>query len=320
MALHGIGASGINELTWLQDDYDTLAGYNIYRSTSYDATKPVSKQNFGKVNSSVVDTACNESPASNVICCTPADTEPPVITHSAIESAVLGAQIGVNASVTDNFAVKNVTLHYRTTGGDWKTAEMNNLSGSKYRAVISSYEITQDGLEYYITATEEKPFVITVKTDLIESDISTEEDTDSNIDLSSDSEADTNIDTETDLPSDTESYTQTDTRKDTEEDTSTDAKSDTDTSSDTGSDTLPDISDEPIGNLGDVDGDGEITAADAIAILRQSVELENFDDDKCLLADVDGDGEITAADALEVLRYSVGLSKNENIDRPIFRK
>ena len=54
---------------------------------------------------------------------------------------------------------------------------------------------------------------------------------------------------------------------------------------------------------GDVDGDGQITSADALVILRMSVgtEAENL-----ALADVDGDGQITSADALAVLRTSAG--------------
>lgn len=134
MALQGTGTGGANELTWMQDDYETLAGYNIYRSTNYDSTQPVSEQGFTKVNRSVisddecafsdtdveqgvdyyyyftvVDTAFNESPASNVIMCTPLDTEKPVITHTPITAAVKGEQIAINANVTDNVKADSVT-------------------------------------------------------------------------------------------------------------------------------------------------------------------------------------------------------------------
>ena len=37
------------------------------------------------------------------------------------------------------------------------------------------------------------------------------------------------------------------------------------------------------------------------------MRLEKFDDSKNKLADVDGDGTVTSADSLAVLRYSVGL-------------
>ncbi len=58
--------------------------------------------------------------------------------------------------------------------------------------------------------------------------------------------------------------------------------------------------------LGDVDGDGKISAADARLILRASVGLEEIDAN---IADIDGDGKVTAADARLALRKSVGLNE-----------
>ena len=66
--------------------------------------------------------------------------------------------------------------------------------------------------------------------------------------------------------------------------------------------------DKPKKLMGDVDGDNDITSADSLLILRQSVGLEKFDEETLKLCDVDQDGDITSADALEVLRVSVGLS------------
>ena len=59
--------------------------------------------------------------------------------------------------------------------------------------------------------------------------------------------------------------------------------------------------------LGDVDFDGNITAADARLALRASVGLENFNAKQTKAADADKDGKITAADARLILRCSVGL-------------
>lgn len=199
MALQGTGFSGSNELTWLQDDYETLAGYNLYRSTSYDSTQPVTSQSFRKVNTSliadtecaysdtaveqgvdyyyyftVVDTDFHESPASNVVMCTPIDTEKPVITHTPITAAVAGEQIAMNATVTDNVKVESVTLYYRTAGSDsWKNTTMRKISDNQantYRAVISAYEVTDSATAYYLTAsdgtntaffgTAESPYII----------------------------------------------------------------------------------------------------------------------------------------------------------------
>lgn len=75
---------------------------------------------------------------------------------------------------------------------------------------------------------------------------------------------------------------------------------------------------ESIGNLGDIDNDGEITANDALTILRASVGLSELTPDQTKLADIDGDGQITANDALSVLRYSVGLVDEDSpIGKPI---
>ncbi len=58
---------------------------------------------------------------------------------------------------------------------------------------------------------------------------------------------------------------------------------------------------------GDVDGDGEITAEDARAVLRTAADLEKLGDDKLAVADMNADGEITAEDARQILRESAGL-------------
>ncbi len=65
--------------------------------------------------------------------------------------------------------------------------------------------------------------------------------------------------------------------------------------------------DELVFDLGDVDGDGVVTAADARLILRRAAKLISFTADQDWLADVDDDGEVTAADARIVLRVAAGL-------------
>lgn len=65
--------------------------------------------------------------------------------------------------------------------------------------------------------------------------------------------------------------------------------------------------DELVFDLGDVDGDGLVTAADARLILRRSARLIDFTDEQDWLADVDDDGNVTAADARIVLRVSAKL-------------
>ena len=59
--------------------------------------------------------------------------------------------------------------------------------------------------------------------------------------------------------------------------------------------------------LGDVDGDGKITSADARTTLRASVKLDKLTEEEMLAANVDGDSYVTSADARLILRASVKL-------------
>ncbi len=60
---------------------------------------------------------------------------------------------------------------------------------------------------------------------------------------------------------------------------------------------------------GDVNGDGVLDAADALAILRYIVQIEKLTDEQKRRADVDGNGDITANDASRILRYIVKLDR-----------
>jgi serine protease len=58
---------------------------------------------------------------------------------------------------------------------------------------------------------------------------------------------------------------------------------------------------------GDLDGDGKVTAADALLVLRMAVQLDPVTAYGLAHGDMNGDGKLTAADALLVLRKAVGL-------------
>lgn len=180
MSLTGEGQLGKNFLSWMQDDYDTLAGYNIYRATKYDADKKPEKQNFTRVNKSVlnadelsfidenvragtdyyyyftvVDTDLNESKASNVISCCPLEGEPPVIVHTPVKTLTPDKAIAITADITDNVKVAGATLYYKNKSADsWKSVDMRNTTGSLYKATIAAYEVTDEEILYYITATD----------------------------------------------------------------------------------------------------------------------------------------------------------------------
>ena len=61
---------------------------------------------------------------------------------------------------------------------------------------------------------------------------------------------------------------------------------------------------------GDANCDGKVDAADAAAILRHIVRLEQLFLRGIAVADVTGDGQITAADAAKILRWLVRLEPN----------
>jgi len=63
--------------------------------------------------------------------------------------------------------------------------------------------------------------------------------------------------------------------------------------------------------FGDLNGDGAVTAADAIICLQASSKLTTLTEKQKKAADVFGDGEITAACARKILRVSLGLENFE---------
>ncbi|MEG1846654.1 MAG: leucine-rich repeat protein, partial [Oscillospiraceae bacterium] len=60
-------------------------------------------------------------------------------------------------------------------------------------------------------------------------------------------------------------------------------------------------------SLGDVNGDGKVTAADAILALRAEAKLITLSQEELWAADVTGDSEVTAADAIKILRFEAKL-------------
>lgn len=171
MMLNASGGANKVELSWAQNDYDVLAGYNLYRSESAD-------KNFKKINSSilaetsytdtdvkpgvlyyyyfkVVDTDGNEQDAiSNTASAAPIDNIFPVLTHSPVKKAKNGTQITISATATDNIGVTAVKLYYRKAGDTEFTLKNVTESATKdlYVAVIPAAAVTGAGVEYYITA------------------------------------------------------------------------------------------------------------------------------------------------------------------------
>lgn len=64
---------------------------------------------------------------------------------------------------------------------------------------------------------------------------------------------------------------------------------------------------EPDYLLGDVNGDGSITASDAVLVLRYSLNLIGLSPEQLERADMNGDGNVNATDALVILRTAMHI-------------
>ena len=61
------------------------------------------------------------------------------------------------------------------------------------------------------------------------------------------------------------------------------------------------------GIMGDVDGDGRVTIADAVAIMRHALDLTHIPEQYLPFADVNGDGAVNLSDAVTVMRMAIGV-------------
>lgn len=174
LTLQSEGRVGSIYLNWTQDEYDTMAGFNIYRSETGE------EGSFKKINSSilsseekeyedkkveagkkyyyyftVVDTAMSESRPSNITTNASVDDKPPVIKHTPLKSIINGVGATVTVTVKDNIGVQGVTLLYRMEGEEnYKSVAMNNTTGINYTAHIDAEDMNVGNLQYYIEATD----------------------------------------------------------------------------------------------------------------------------------------------------------------------
>ena len=174
------------DLSWGQDDYELLAGYNIYRqgqrinntiipvgTTNFRDTKVEPGQSYDYYFK-VVLTDMSESESSNTSTGTPIDTIPPVISHSAVSSAKPNLSLTIASDITDNVSVSGATLLYRLAGSDanYNSRQMVNATNNRWTATLEGSLLKAPGLEYYISATDgvsitysgraETPYLVTV--------------------------------------------------------------------------------------------------------------------------------------------------------------
>lgn len=256
MNLQAVAKENGIELTFVQDDYDTLLGYNIYRSTEKDG-------NFVKLNPAillptdstfldenaepgktywytytVVLTDFTESNPAGKVVATAMDTLAPNMYHTPVNQGYMNNNLVISCTASDNVAIASVVLYYRTVGAtEWKSLTMGKQS-DKYSATVFGSDLTMDGLEYYIVAYDEynsiakgsaeTPYTVVIK----------------------------------------------------------DASA--------------------ISRIGDVDGDGVVTAKDALMLMRCLEGSLLLSDDEFRRADLNGDGKLSAAEALRILQYVNG--------------
>ncbi|MDB4532108.1 hypothetical protein N9209_05785, partial [Akkermansiaceae bacterium] len=168
LTLQASGGEGFVDLSWGQDDFELLAGYNLYRgdqrinrsivpagTTSFRDTDVEPGQNYDYYFK-VVLTDMSESESSNTATGTPLDTIPAVISHSAINSAQPNLARTLAADITDNVSVVGATLFYRLagSGAEYSSREMVNATGDRFTVTLESPLLQPPGIEYYLSATD----------------------------------------------------------------------------------------------------------------------------------------------------------------------
>jgi hypothetical protein len=173
MALQAEGLEGAVHLMWQQNDYNLLAGYNLYRSTNASGTYvklnttviPAGHESYLDTNVvpavpmfykfTVLSTDFQESDPSSVASAAALDTIPPTLTHAPISSALPSQGLHLMAVATDNLRVVGVIAYYRPAGSSNYTAmPMVNVSTTNWSVTIPGSEVQPPGLDYYLVASD----------------------------------------------------------------------------------------------------------------------------------------------------------------------
>lgn len=183
------------QLEMKQDDYDTVMGYNVYRSETKDGeyariNTSVIRPEDAEQNATYLDTTVepgktyyysytavmtdfSESHASGRTACTALDTINPIISHTPVNQGYLGSNLNINCVIRDNVGIASAKLYYRVKGSEaYKYVDMVSAN-DKYSGVIPAAELSTDGVEYYIETNDgvntitlgaqESPYQVTIK-------------------------------------------------------------------------------------------------------------------------------------------------------------
>ena len=166
--LQASGQAGSVSLSWTQDDFELLHGYNLYRSMSEDgAYTRVNSSTIKKSITAYTDTEVTpgvghyyyftvvsdsgESSPSNIAKATPTDTILPVMTHQPESVVSLGESLTLRVTVTDNIAVTAVNIVFRNASSTtWQTRAMAKTDTNRYSVTLEPAAIGEQYLEYYI--------------------------------------------------------------------------------------------------------------------------------------------------------------------------
>lgn len=160
------------ELSWIQDDFEEVMGYNIYRSEYRDGQdiriNPtlVSKDENtyididaepGKTywySFTIITTDMKESSPSPDIMATMVDSEAPNVYHTPVNQAYVGNDLVITCSASDNIDVEELKLYYRLSDEETYSSITMTRNNDRFSARISGGNISGDYLEYYITASD----------------------------------------------------------------------------------------------------------------------------------------------------------------------
>lgn len=191
MSMQAISTTDGVKLTWMQDDYATLMGYNVYRSEKENGeyTKlnnviiPKEENSFIDENAepgktyyyvfTVVFTDLTESIPSGKTQCTVSDNLPPSIYHTPVNQGYINNNLLISITASDNIGITSVKLYYRVKGeSEYKVTTMARQN-DKFTGKINANELSLDGIEYYIEVSDgnnitskgsaEEPYTITIK-------------------------------------------------------------------------------------------------------------------------------------------------------------
>ena len=170
LILQAAGLTGQVSLEWMQDDFELLHGYNLYRAMSEDGSYTrINSSTINKTITEYLDTDVTpgvphyyyftvvsdggESDPSNIAMATPVDTIDPVINHKTETVVSLDDSLTLRATVTDNIAVENVNIVFRNASSStWQTRAMllTDPDANRYSVTMGASDIGDQYLEYYI--------------------------------------------------------------------------------------------------------------------------------------------------------------------------